>query len=190
MATTSEKFGTSFSGTGWSNPSNAGASDNSYAISNAGAANVTLNAFDAKAPDFSEIGDSEPVTQLVVRIECMYSSRPVRLETIQLLRSGSLYGSTQGPSATLTTSDQVLTYTFDLSAADWTGADVKNANSGVRLIFKRTTGKGTGSALVDGVTFQATYAPSSTTTTAAGSGGPKTTLGSRRFGSQRGLSGN
>jgi hypothetical protein len=164
MPTTSEKFGTSFSGTGWSNPSNAGSSNNLYTNSPAADSGVTISAFDATDANFSEVGDSDSVTQLVVRIEAKYNSRASFLNSIQLLQGGSLSGSTQGPSANLSTTDAILTYTFSVS---WTGAQLKAAGTGARLVFKRDIGKGFGNVSVDGVTFQATYSGSTTTTTAA-----------------------
>lgn len=157
MATTAAKFGTSFSGTGWSLLSNLGAFDNASAQSGTASGGASFNALDVKAPDFSEIGDTDPVTQLDVSFEAKYFSKVCFLNSIQLFRAGTLYGSTQGPSTNLSATDTVRTYTFDLTGAGWTGADLKDAGFGARLIFKRTAGKGIGSVAVDGVTFQATY---------------------------------
>lgn len=154
MATTTPRFGTSFSGSGWKFPGDAGSSDNKYATSPAGNANTLLSEFVSSGPDFSDVDDGDAVLSVIVNIECRYFSRPVRIEEIQVIIGGVPVLTPQGPTSNLTTSDVIRTFTFDVSSLGLLGSDIKSSAVGCRTVFKRTSGKGTGSAGVDGVSFQ------------------------------------
>jgi len=156
MTTTTPRFGTSFSVSGWSLLSNLSAFDNAYAQSGTAPGNTAFPALDVCDPDFSDIDDAEQIASVTVAMEAKYLSKVSYLNSIQLLVGGTLYGSPQGPSANLQASpDSSLSYTF--STPGLTGADIKTSGFGVRTIFKRKVGKGIGAVAVDSVTLAATY---------------------------------
>ena len=156
MTTTTPRFGTSFSGSGWSLLSNLSAFDNAYAQSGTAPGNTAFPALDVCDPDFSDIDDAEQIASVTVAMEAKYLSKVSYLNSIQLLVGGTLYGSPQGPSANLQASpDSSLSYTFNTPGL--TGDDLKASGFGVRTIFKRKVGKGIGAVAVDAVTLAATY---------------------------------
>ena len=156
MTTTTPRFGTSFSVSGWSLLSNLSAFDNAYAQSGTAPGNTAFPALDVCDPDFSDIDDAEQIASVTVAMEAKYLSKVSYLNSIQLLVGGTLYGSPQGPSANLQASpDSSLSYTFNTPGL--TGDDLKASGFGVRTIFKRKVGKGIGAVAVDAVTLAATY---------------------------------
>ena len=66
--TTTPRFGTSFSGSGWSLLGNLSAFDNAYAQSGTAPGNTEFPALDVCDPDFSDIGDAEQIASVTVAL--------------------------------------------------------------------------------------------------------------------------
>ena len=141
----------------WSNPSNAGASDNSYATAVIGAA-VTPSEYLLCTNFGFSIPSGATIDGITVTVEHSASqTNRVNDSAVRIVKGGTI-GSTDKASATFWgTSDASVDYgsTSDLWGETWAYSDINASNFGV-VISASSTGTGTRTARIDLVTITIT----------------------------------
>ena len=147
-------------GTAWTTPSNAGASDDAYAVWTADyGGGATTDRLKATNFGFS-IPAGATINGIVVEVEGKHSglTNP-SINLINLLKAGSVEGGTKnGWSKLFTTSD--VYYSFggaaDVWSGTWTASDINNSGFGV---YFNCYGEGNGSVSIDHVRMTVYYTP-------------------------------
>lgn len=131
----------------WTNPSNAGASDNSYAT-----ATVTSNITHwlwCTGADFSEIPSGATIVGVKIRFERKQNNLidgGISTTYVQLIKGGALTGTEQTQSASWPGSDTVSSEiggTGNLLGATYTEAEAKASDTGVAIAARDDAGFGT-----------------------------------------------
>lgn len=131
----------------WTNPSNAGASDNSYAT-----APVTSNITHwlwCTGADFSEVPPGATIVGVKIRFERKQNNLidgGISTTYVQLIKGGALTGTEQTQSASWPGSDTVSSEiggTSNLLGATYTEAEAKASDTGVAIAARDDAGFGT-----------------------------------------------
>jgi len=141
--------------TSWSNVSNAGASDNSYATANT---STSVQTHYLKATNFGfSIPAGAAIQGIVVEIEHKESAALVARDNRVRIVKGGTIGSTDKASATeWPTTDAYATYgsDIDLWGETWTVSDINSSGFGVAV---SALGLGGGTASVDHIRITVYY---------------------------------
>ena len=142
----------------WANPSNAGASDNSYATScNSVGAGVTSQYLKSTSFGFSIPGGAT-IDGIEVQIEKKAASDTASAFTkdivLQLLKAGTIVGSNKADTVNKWgTTDSIYTYggSSDLWGTTWTDSDINGSTFGCVFRAEASNGTKSGSATLSSV---------------------------------------
>lgn len=170
MPWTSWQVLTSFSnaarsgGSDWTNPSNAGASDNSYATS-ATLTGTSTNYLVGTAADMSEIPSGATITGFKVRFERKQNNGidgGISTAWVRPVKGGVVAGTEQTVSASWPLSDALsaeIGGSGNLMGATFTESEAKDSGTGVAIACRDDAGSGTvGSIDVIEIAFEYTVA--------------------------------
>jgi hypothetical protein len=152
--------------TQWVNPANVYTSNNARATLTFPGSNATTAAnfayLNTTGYGFN-IPTGSQILGIYVTIECFRSggtAGEVRLETVQLLKAGSLVGTNLGNTSNLGTTEGTRFFgsTTNLWGATWTAEEINSPNFGLAIRALGTTATTNRIANVDNVTVQVTWA--------------------------------
>lgn len=139
----------------WSNPANAGASDNVYAT--ATSTTAATHYLNCQGFGFAIPSDAT-INGITMDVECKQSGNTVTDYHTNLLKAGGIAGDDKKSATTWPMSDGVRTYggAADLWGTTWTPADVNHAGFGCAIAATITSGISR-TASVDLITLTVTY---------------------------------
>jgi len=151
----------------WSNATNVGASDNTYATAFHLAGGTTQY---LKATNFGfSIPSGATIDGIEVTIEAATYAGSTRDSTVSLVKGGTISGSNLGTNTSWTTSDSIRTYggPSQLWGLSWTDTDINASTFGVAYSSVMAGGKSGGGNRCDAMTITVYYTASGGGTTDA-----------------------
>jgi hypothetical protein len=144
----------------WTNPSNATASDNSYAVATFTVASTTHY---LKATNFGfSIPAGANINGIQIDVERKRVSGAIQNSTVKLVKSGTVVGNNKNATnVNWSTTESYVTFgsSSDLWGTTWTASDINDSTTGFVI---SATSDGAGEADVDHIRMTVTYTPAST----------------------------